>query len=134
MKMFFHSQTNSGLSAGLKRRALPIEMDFTLPFLLAAVAALAKSECIKRCHAYDTTGGCPCCSSDFSSCVALPVRTQTDFHLSSLAVVEMKVLLRQIYSRFQTRIAPDMGSMEAQDHVLGARLIDQTCKLIFTVI
>lgn len=50
-------------------------------------------------------------------------------------MVEMKVLLQELYTRFQTAIAPDMsGSMEPYDQILASRPKDQTCKLIFTMI
>lgn len=53
----------------------------------------------------------------------------------SLALVEMKVLLRQVYSRFTTTVAPDMdGSMKLDDQIISARPKGQTCKLIFTEI
>ncbi|KAH6680345.1 cytochrome P450 [Halenospora varia] len=49
-----------------------------------------------------------------------------------LAIAEMKTLLREVYSRFRTRIAPDMtGSMEMSDQIISSRPRDQTCKLIF---
>lgn len=51
----------------------------------------------------------------------------------SLALVEMKTLLREVYSRFHTTVAPDMAaSMEIDDQIISARPKDQTCKLIFT--
>jgi hypothetical protein len=53
--------------------------------------------------------------------------------LSSLALVEMKILLREVYSRFTTTVAPDMnGSMKLDDQIISARPKGQTCKLIFT--
>lgn len=53
--------------------------------------------------------------------------------MNSLALVEMKILLREVYSRFKTEIAPDMhGSMDIDDQIISARPKDQTCKLIFT--
>ncbi|CZT40831.1 related to benzoate 4-monooxygenase cytochrome P450 [Rhynchosporium secalis] len=49
-----------------------------------------------------------------------------------LAMAEMKCLLREVYSRFRTRVAPDMhGSMEMSDQIISSRPLDQTCKLIF---
>ncbi|KAJ5219303.1 uncharacterized protein N7498_001402 [Penicillium cinerascens] len=51
----------------------------------------------------------------------------------NLALVEMKTLLREVYSRFQTTVAPDMtGSMEIDDQIISSRPKDQTCKLVFT--
>ncbi|KAJ9307993.1 hypothetical protein DTO217A2_2487 [Paecilomyces variotii] len=51
----------------------------------------------------------------------------------NLALVEMKILLREVYSRFKTEVAPDMhGSMDIDDQIISARPKDQTCKLIFT--
>lgn len=53
--------------------------------------------------------------------------------LCSLALVEMKILLREVYSRFTTTVAPDMnGSMKLDDQIISARPKGQTCKLIFT--
>jgi hypothetical protein len=53
--------------------------------------------------------------------------------LFSLALVEMKILLREVYSRFTTTVAPDMdGSMKLDDQIISARPKGQTCKLIFT--
>lgn len=50
----------------------------------------------------------------------------------SLAIAEMKCLLREVYSRFQTRIALDMkASMGMSDQVISSRPLDQTCKLVF---
>lgn len=51
----------------------------------------------------------------------------------SLALVEMKILLRKVHSRFQTTVAPDMnGSMKLDDQIISARPKGQTCKLVFT--
>ncbi|GLI78457.1 hypothetical protein PoHVEF18_006772 [Penicillium ochrochloron] len=51
----------------------------------------------------------------------------------NLALVEMKILLREVYSRFTTTVAPDMdGSMKLDDQIISARPKGQTCKLIFT--
>lgn len=50
----------------------------------------------------------------------------------SLAIAEMKCLLWEVYSRFQTHLAPDMqGSMEMSDQIISSRPLDQTCKLVF---
>ncbi|RFU26932.1 hypothetical protein B7463_g9409, partial [Scytalidium lignicola] len=47
-----------------------------------------------------------------------------------LAIVEMKCLLRELYSRYRTRIAPEMrASMELYDQAISTRPIDQTCLL-----
>jgi hypothetical protein len=54
---------------------------------------------------------------------------------SSLALVEMKTLLREVYSRFETTVAPDMtGSMELDDQIISSRPKGQTCKLVFSPI
>jgi hypothetical protein len=51
---------------------------------------------------------------------------------NSLAIAEMKCLLREVYSRFQTRVAADMkGRMDLSDQIISSRPLDQTCKLIF---
>ncbi|KFY73695.1 hypothetical protein V499_06223 [Pseudogymnoascus sp. VKM F-103] len=48
-----------------------------------------------------------------------------------LATVEMKCLLRELYSRYRTRIAPEMkGSMELYDQAISTRPFDQTCLLV----
>lgn len=50
---------------------------------------------------------------------------------TSLATVEMKCLLRELYSRYKTRIAPEMkGSMELYDQAISTRPLDQTCLLV----
>ena len=47
----------------------------------------------------------------------------------------MKVLLREVYSKFRTSIAPDMrGSMEIDDQIISSRPKDQTCRLDFTAV
>ncbi|KAE8370773.1 cytochrome P450 [Aspergillus caelatus] len=52
----------------------------------------------------------------------------------NLAMVEMKVLLRELYSRFRSSVAPDMiASMDLDDQIISARPKDQICKLIFAV-
>lgn len=52
--------------------------------------------------------------------------------IESLAIVEMKCLLKEVYSRFRTRIADEMkGSMELSDQIISSRPLDQTCKLVF---
>ncbi|KAF8866807.1 cytochrome P450 [Acephala macrosclerotiorum] len=49
-----------------------------------------------------------------------------------LAMAEMKCLLREVYSRFKTRISPDMeGRMFLDDQIISSRPLDQTCKLLF---
>lgn len=59
-------------------------------------------------------------------------RTYTD-NCPSLALIEMKVLLLEVYSRFTTRVAPDMvGSMDIDDQIISSRPKDQTCRLVFT--
>ncbi|RDL36124.1 Uncharacterized protein BP5553_06736 [Venustampulla echinocandica] len=48
-----------------------------------------------------------------------------------LAMVEMKCLLRELYSLYRTKIAPEMkGSMELYDQAISTRPLDQTCLLI----
>lgn len=52
--------------------------------------------------------------------------------LDSLATMEMKILLREIYSRFRTTIAPDMtADMTLDDQIISARPKGQQCLLIF---
>ncbi|RAQ44815.1 cytochrome P450 monooxygenase [Aspergillus flavus] len=52
----------------------------------------------------------------------------------NLAMVEMKILLRELYSRFRSSVAPDMtASMDLDDQIISARPKDQICKLNFAV-
>ena len=61
--------------------------------------------------------------------LGLPLLLQSLMNLS-LAIVEMKCLLRELYSRYKTRIAPEMqASMELYDQAISTRPIDQTCLL-----
>ncbi|CAG8957111.1 hypothetical protein HYFRA_00009312 [Hymenoscyphus fraxineus] len=49
-----------------------------------------------------------------------------------LAMAEMKILLRDVYSRFRTVVARDMeSSMELDDQIISSRPVDQCCKLVF---
>ncbi|KAK5795877.1 hypothetical protein VI817_005162 [Penicillium citrinum] len=51
----------------------------------------------------------------------------------NLALVEMKTLLKEVYSRFETTVALDMtGSMILDDQIISARPRGQTCKLVFS--
>jgi hypothetical protein len=53
----------------------------------------------------------------------------------SLALVEMKTLLREVYSLYWTTIAPDMtASMVLDDQIISSRPKGQSCKLVFTAI
>ncbi|KAJ5719114.1 hypothetical protein N7493_007569 [Penicillium malachiteum] len=53
----------------------------------------------------------------------------------NLALVEMRILLREVYSRFQTTVAPEMdASMALDDQIISARPKGQMCKLVFTPI
>lgn len=46
-------------------------------------------------------------------------------------MVEMKSLLRNLYCRYRTRIAPEMrASMELYDQAISTRPIDQTCLIM----
>ena len=50
----------------------------------------------------------------------------------SLAIAEMKVLLREVYSQYSTRVPEKMqGSMELDDQIISSRPKDQTCLLVF---
>ena len=52
--------------------------------------------------------------------------------ISSLAVVEMKTLLREIYSKFTTTVSEEMkGDMSIDDQIIASRPKDQTCLLSF---
>ncbi|KAI0917634.1 hypothetical protein AcW1_007207 [Taiwanofungus camphoratus] len=49
-----------------------------------------------------------------------------------LALLEMKLLLREVYSTYRTRVAPEMtASMEQDDQVISSRPAGQTCLLVF---
>jgi len=51
---------------------------------------------------------------------------------SSLAMAEMRCLLKSVYSRFRTVVAPDMkGRMMLSDQIISSRPLDQSCKLVF---
>lgn len=44
----------------------------------------------------------------------------------------MKTLLREVYGRFATTVAPQMkGDMSIDDQVIASRPKDQTCLLVF---
>ena len=50
----------------------------------------------------------------------------------NLALTEMKVLMKEVYSRFQTTVADDMtGDMSIDDQIIASRPKDQTCLLRF---
>lgn len=50
----------------------------------------------------------------------------------SLAMAEMKILLREVYSQCSTRVSDRMqGSMELDDQIISTRPKDQTCLLVF---
>ncbi|KAI0357655.1 cytochrome P450 [Trametes cingulata] len=50
----------------------------------------------------------------------------------NFALLEMKMLLRDVYSTYRTRVAPDMkASMELDDQIITTRPKDQTCLLVF---
>jgi len=52
-----------------------------------------------------------------------------------LALVEMKTLLREVYGRYVTSVAPEMrGDMSIDDQIIASRPKDQTCLLRFEVI
>ncbi|KAL4972468.1 cytochrome P450 [Aspergillus desertorum] len=51
----------------------------------------------------------------------------------NLAMVEMKALLREVYSQFRTTVAEDMrGCMDIDDQIISSRPLGQTCKLRFS--
>ncbi|KAI8986163.1 cytochrome P450 [Trametes punicea] len=50
----------------------------------------------------------------------------------NLALLEMKLLLREVYSSYYTRVAPDMdASMEMDDQIISARPKSQRCLIFF---
>ena len=61
---------------------------------------------------------------------ALPVHLLVQKY--SLAMAEMKILLREVYSKCRTRISEHMeGDMEMADQIISSRPRGQTCKLVF---
>lgn len=51
---------------------------------------------------------------------------------TSLALLEMKMLLKEVYSTYRTRIAPDMkASMEMDDQTISSRPKGQSCLVVF---
>ncbi|KAJ6082696.1 hypothetical protein N7499_007570 [Penicillium canescens] len=53
----------------------------------------------------------------------------------NLALVEMKILLREVYSRYRTTIAGDMtASMKLDDQIISSRPKGQSCRLVFTAV
>jgi hypothetical protein len=58
--------------------------------------------------------------------------SETTANFISLAMVEMKTLLKGIYSSFTTSVAPEMeGDMSIDDQIIASRPKDQTCLLNF---
>lgn len=50
----------------------------------------------------------------------------------SLAMLEMKLLLREVYSTYRTRVAPEMkASMEQDDQTISSRPKGQSCLIVF---
>ncbi|KIW02724.1 uncharacterized protein PV09_06158 [Verruconis gallopava] len=50
----------------------------------------------------------------------------------NLALIEMKTLLREVYTRFVTKVASEMeGDMSISDQIIASRPKDQTCLLNF---
>jgi cytochrome P450 len=53
----------------------------------------------------------------------------------NLAITEMKILLGEVYSRYTTRVSPEMkGDMSISDQIIASRPKDQTCLLEFVPI
>ncbi len=52
--------------------------------------------------------------------------------MGSLALLEMKLLLKEVYSAYRTRVAPDMdASMEMDDQTISSRPRGQKCLVVF---
>jgi hypothetical protein len=50
----------------------------------------------------------------------------------SLAMAEMKILLRAVYEKFTTTVADEMtSSMEVDDQIISSRPKGQKCLLVF---
>ena len=74
--------------------------------------------------------GCIGRQSVFFQFTTVPLRVILT--IISLAMAEMRTLLKTVYSKFRTRVADDMyGSMEMSDQIISSRPLGQTCKLIF---
>lgn len=53
----------------------------------------------------------------------------------NLALMEMKTLLKGVYERFRTSVAPEMrGDMSIDDQIIASRPKDQTCLLVFEAV
>ncbi|CAG7925033.1 unnamed protein product [Penicillium olsonii] len=53
----------------------------------------------------------------------------------NLALVEMKILLREVYARYWTTVASDMtASMKLDDQIISSRPEGQSCRLVFSEI
>ena len=51
---------------------------------------------------------------------------------TSLAVLEMKMLLKEVYSGYRTRVAQEMkASMELDDQIIASRPKGQQCLIVF---
>lgn len=52
--------------------------------------------------------------------------------IDSLAIVEMKTLLKEVYIRYSTRVAEGKTfDMSIDDQMIASRPRDQTCPLVF---
>lgn len=50
----------------------------------------------------------------------------------SLAIAEMKILLREVYSKYRTTVSSRMDSdMEMEDQIIASRPKGQCCKIVF---
>lgn len=65
--------------------------------------------------------------------ILVSVNARTDEWMGcSLATLEMKLLVRDVYSTYRTRLAPDMtASMEPDDQTLATRPKDKKCLITF---
>ena len=62
----------------------------------------------------------------------LSLRVRVLNRQTSLALAEMKILLREVYSHCDTTISEQMdGDMEISDQIISSRPRGQTCKLVF---
>lgn len=67
--------------------------------------------------------------------MTIQVRQKTLTLSYSLALVEMKTLLREVYGKYLTTVAPEMkGDMSIDDQIIASRPKDQTCLLNFEII
>lgn len=70
--------------------------------------------------------------SPFIIVLIFPAQFHETLTNHSLAMIEMKVLVREIYLKLRSNVAPDMkGDMRMDDQIISTRPVDQVCLLTF---